>query len=150
MTYLSANRIGALIAMERRSNLDAYARSGTLLSADFSVELLCSLCHPGSLLHDGCVILRGQKICAAKCILPLSSNEKVFVGTSWGTRHRAGLGLTEVTDAIVFIVSEQSGIVSAALHGEILVGAFSQSPENDVEPSLSFRTPPQLSVGWAI
>jgi len=116
---LSATRIGALIAVEREVNLDDYTNSGTLLNARLSASLLLSLFYPGNPLHDGAVIIRRDKILAAGCILPLSADHTTFRVRGLGTRHRAAVGLSQVSDAIVFIVSEQTGRISMAVDGEL-------------------------------
>jgi len=116
---LSASRIGALIAVEREMSLEDYTKSGTLLNAQLSASLLLSLFYPGNPLHDGAVIIRRDRILAAACILPLSANHATFKVKGLGTRHRAAVGLSQVSDAIVFIASEQTGRISMALGGEL-------------------------------
>lgn len=116
---LSASRTGALIAVEREMSLDDYTKSGTLLNAQLSASLLLTLFYPGNPLHDGAVIVRGDRILAAGCILPLSADRTTFKVNSLGTRHRAAVGLSQVSDAIVFIASEQTGRISMALGGEL-------------------------------
>lgn len=116
---LSAGRIGALIAVEREMSLEDYAKSGTLLNAQLSASLLLSLFYPGNPLHDGTVIIRGDKVLAAGCILPLSADHATFRARGLGTRHRAAVGLSQLSDAIVFIVSEQTGKISMALGGQL-------------------------------
>ncbi len=117
--HLSASQIGALIAVEREMNLEDYAKSGTLINAQLSVSLLLSLFYPGNPLHDGAVIIRGGRILAAGCIFPLSADHTTFRVKGLGTRHRAAVGLSQVSDAIVFIVSEQTGRISMALGGNL-------------------------------
>lgn len=116
---LGASRIGALIAVEREISLEGYAKSGTLLNAELSASLLLSLFYPGNPLHDGAVIIRRDRILAAACILPLSADHVTFRMKGLGTRHRAAVGLSQVSDAIVFIVSEQTGSISLALGGQL-------------------------------
>lgn len=116
---LRASRIGALIAVEREMSLEDYAKSGSLLNAQLSAMLLVSLFYPGTPLHDGAVIIRGDRVLAAGCILPLSANHASFRGRGLGTRHRAAVGLSQVSDAIVFVVSEQTGKVSLAVGGRL-------------------------------
>jgi diadenylate cyclase len=116
---LSARRIGALIAIERNMSLEDVIKSGTLINAELSASLLLSLFYPGSPLHDGAVIIRNEKIIAGGCILPLSADHNTFKALGLGTRHRAGVGLTQVSDAAVFIVSEHTGRVSLALAGQM-------------------------------
>jgi diadenylate cyclase len=118
ITRLSKNRVGALIAIERNVGLGSYAEGGVKIDADIRSELLDSIFYPGSSLHDGAVIIQGGRIVAAGCLLPLSENPSLGLGT----RHRAGVGLTEETDAIAIVVSEETGRVSIAVGGEIKRG----------------------------
>ena len=120
MRELSTRRIGALIALEREIGLGQYVSSGTVLNAELSTSLLLSLFYPGNPLHDGGVIIRGASIVAAGCVLPLSADSAHFKLKGKGMRHRAGLGLTQVSDAIVFIVSEETGTVSMATAGQMI------------------------------
>ncbi len=115
--YLSKNKIGALIAIEREVGLDNFAETGTKLNADVSSELISTIFWPGSPLHDGAVIIQEQKIVAAGCLLPLT--ESTRLSKSLGTRHRAGIGLTEETDAIVIIVSEETSTISTGYKGTL-------------------------------
>ena len=119
IVQLSARRIGALIAIERSMSLEDFITSGTLLNAELSNSLLLSLFFPGSSMHDGAVIIRNRKIAAAGCILPLSADHNTFKVMGVGTRHRAGVGLSQVSDAAVFIVSEQTGRVTLAVGGQM-------------------------------
>ncbi|MCF6158238.1 MAG: TIGR00159 family protein [wastewater metagenome] len=112
---LSREKVGALIAIEREVGLDSFIETGTKLNADVSSELLCTIFWSGSPLHDGAVIIQGQKISAAGCLLPLTENMEL--SKNLGTRHRAGIGLTEETDAIVLIVSEETGTISTGFKG---------------------------------
>lgn len=113
----SANKTGALIAIERETMLNDIIETGVVIDADISVRLLGNLFYEGSPLHDGAVIVRGDRIHAASCVLPLT--EKKNIGRNLGTRHRAGVGLSEVSDALVIIVSEESGVISVAENGTI-------------------------------
>lgn len=130
---LSVNRIGALIAIERQMNLEEYAKSGTLLNAQLSASLLLSLFYPGNPLHDGAVIIRADRVLAAGCILPVAVDHATFRAKRLGTRHRAAVGLSQVSDAIVFIVSEQTGKISLALGGE-LFHDHPKLPVNNTSP----------------
>jgi len=114
---LSKNKIGALIAIEREVGLDSFIETGTRLNADVSSELICTIFWHGSPLHDGAAIIQEQKIIAAGCLLPLTENMEL--SKSLGTRHRAGIGLTEETDSIVIIVSEETGIISTGFKGAL-------------------------------
>lgn len=113
----SRQKVGALICIERRNPLRAYANTGTTIEALISSELLRTIFMTYSPLHDGGVVVRGERIVAAGCILPLSSNPSLE--KELGTRHRAAIGLTEETDAAVIVVSEETGIISLAVGGKI-------------------------------
>jgi hypothetical protein len=115
---LGAQRIGALIVVERETGLEDAAETGVMLHADLSPELLHSIFSPHAALHDGAVIVRGERIVAAGVVLPLS--ETSVHRERYGTRHRAALGITEQTDAVVIVVSEESGAVSLVERGRIL------------------------------
>jgi diadenylate cyclase len=114
---LSHNRIGALVAIEGATGLREFVESGTRLDACLSVELLLSIFTPRSPLHDGAAIVKGNYIEAAGCFLPLSEN--VVTESHLGTRHRAAIGLSEQTDAVVLVISEQSGAISIARTGKL-------------------------------
>lgn len=114
-TNLAARRIGAIIVIERQIGLRNYIEGGIPLDATVTYDLLWSIFQPGSPLHDGAVIVQGDRIAAAACFLPLSVNP--LVSRDLGTRHRAALGVTEENDAIAIVVSEESGIISLALNG---------------------------------
>ena len=107
---LSKNQIGALLVLERETGLSDYADTGVIINADISCEMLENLFFPKAALHDGATIIRGNKVYAAGCFLPLSENPTI--SKSLGTRHRAALGLSEVSDAFIIVVSEESGVVS--------------------------------------
>ena len=111
----SATRTGALIVFERETMLNDIIETGTIVDARISVRLLGNLFYEGSPLHDGAVIIRGDWIHAASCVLPLT--EKKNIGRNLGTRHRAGLGVSEVSDALVIVVSEETGVISVAENG---------------------------------
>lgn len=117
---LSTKHTGALIAFERDVGLEDYAATGVRINGEVSAEMLQSIFYPNSPLHDGAVIVRGDRIVAAGCVLPLSDN--FAAGDSLGTRHRAGLGLSEVTDALSVIVSEETGKISLASNGRLIRG----------------------------
>ena len=114
---LARNRIGALIAVEREISLDGYRQNGTQLNAPLVPKLLTTIFFPRTPLHDGGVIIRGNTIIAARCIFPLQT---VGNAQSFGMRHRAALGLSEETDAIVIVVSEENGTISLAFQGRLL------------------------------
>ena len=112
---LSASRTGALIIFERENSLDDQIRTGTVIDADTTAELLKNLFYDKAPLHDGAVIIRGGRIQAAGCMLPLSNNNNL--SKDLGMRHRAGIGMSEASDALVAIVSEESGAISVASDG---------------------------------
>jgi diadenylate cyclase len=115
---LMANRrTGALLAIERRTGLNNYLEIGVNLDAEISKELLQSIFSPRTPLHDGAVIIQHGRVAAAGCFLPLTMNEDI--PQTLGTRHRAALGLTEETDAVVIVVSEETGTISLVVEGEI-------------------------------
>jgi len=114
---LSRRHIGALIVFENSTNLQGFIDTGIKMDSQVSSELLVTLFSPLTPLHDGAVIIRNNRIAAAACLLPLSEREEV--DSSWGTRHRAALGLVEETDAVIVIVSEETGAISLAIGGRI-------------------------------
>lgn len=116
-TNMSKSRIGALIVMEREIKIGDIVSTGITLNADVTAELLTNIFVPKTPLHDGAVIIRNNKIEAASCFLPLSQNPNV--SKELGTRHRAGLGMSEETDSVVVIVSEETGGISIACGGEL-------------------------------
>lgn len=116
---MSKSKIGALIVMEREIKIGDIIGTGITLNADVSAELLINIFIPKTPLHDGAVIVRDNKIEAASCFLPLSQNPNV--SKELGTRHRAGLGISEESDAVVVIVSEETGRISIACGGELNV-----------------------------
>ena len=114
---LSRSGLGAIIALERDTSLDNYAESGSRIEARVSADLLMTIFTPYSPLHDGAVVIRGDTIIAASCILPLS--QKPISDRALGTRHRAALGLSDETDALVIVVSEERATISIAEHGRL-------------------------------
>ncbi|WP_041556073.1 diadenylate cyclase CdaA [Carnobacterium sp. 17-4] len=116
--YMAKRRIGALISIQMDTELDEFIGTGIPLDADISSELLINIFIPNTPLHDGAVIIRDYKIASAASYLPLS--ESTLISKELGTRHRAAIGLSEVTDAITIIVSEETGGVSVSYKGELL------------------------------
>ena len=117
VSALAEERTGALIVLERDIGLRTFIESGVRLDAQISRDLLLSIFRPGTALHDGAVIVQKERLAAAACFLPLSVSPAVSV--KQGTRHRAGIGITEETDCLSIIVSEETGLVSVATFGEI-------------------------------
>jgi diadenylate cyclase len=114
---MSRDKVGALIVLERDIGLRTFIESGVPLDAQISRDLLLSVFHPGTALHDGAVIIQKDRISAAACFLPLSVNP--LISTKMGTRHRAGIGITEETDCLTVIVSEETGAISVGAFGNL-------------------------------
>ena len=114
---MSKSRTGALIVFERETSLTDIIETGTLIQAGISREMIGNIFYEGAPLHDGALIVRGDKLWAAGCVLPLTEDKKL--SKELGTRHRAGIGITENSDALVFIVSEETGIISKAEDGKL-------------------------------
>lgn len=124
ISYMSKRRIGALISIERETALDEYIDTGTDVNGDISRELLINIFIPNTPLHDGAVIIKDFKIASAASYLPLS--ESPAIPKKFGTRHRAAIGLSEQSDAITLIVSEETGEISISHNGNILNGISSE------------------------
>ncbi|WP_270744898.1 diadenylate cyclase CdaA [Lactococcus petauri] len=116
-SYMSERKIGALIAIERTQTLSEYASTGIRLDADISSELIINIFIPNTPLHDGAVIIQDDKIAVTSAYLPLT--EKTGISKEFGTRHRAAIGLSESSDALVLVVSEETGGISIAYNGEL-------------------------------
>ncbi len=112
---LAAQRVGALIVLERETGLKNYIEAGTPLDSKVSCDLIVSIFHPSSPIHDGAIIIRNSRITSAGCLLPISRDPAI--NKELGTRHRAALGLTHETDAVVIVVSEERGEISLVHHG---------------------------------
>lgn len=136
--YLSRKKIGALIVFERETGLNDYIESGIAMQATISSELLINTFIPNTPLHDGAVIIKQNQIMAAGCYLPLSENP--FISKELGTRHRAAIGMSEVSDAICVIVSEETGQVSLAINGQIVRDIKDESLISKLYEDLSMRS----------
>ncbi|MBE6960336.1 MAG: TIGR00159 family protein [Ruminococcaceae bacterium] len=112
---MSREKVGALIVFARDNRLDEYFKTGTMIDAQVSEQLLRNVFFPKAALHDGAMIIRDGRVAAAGCVLPLSDSNRL--NADLGTRHRAGVGMSEVSDAVVVIVSEETGTISVALGG---------------------------------
>ncbi len=135
---LSRHRVGAIVVWQGRIGLKSYADTGMTLDARLTSELLVSIFQPTSPLHDGAAIVSGDRIVAARCLLPLAAHKAgEAIG---GTRHRAALGLTEETDATVLVVSEETGHASAVFAGEIVAAA--DRADLEAELARTRRAPP--------
>jgi diadenylate cyclase len=145
--YMAKRRIGALISIERETGMSDYIETGIGLDAKVSSELLINIFIPNTPLHDGAVILQKNSVAAAACYLPLS--ESPFISKELGTRHRAALGISEVTDSITVVVSEETGNISLTkngeLHRDLTLNAFKELltdelvTSNKVKPASSAR-----------
>ncbi|MCS7242405.1 MAG: diadenylate cyclase CdaA [Thermodesulfovibrionaceae bacterium] len=127
---LANKKIGALIVFERDISLSDYIEIGVPLDAKVSKELLLSIFHPTSPIHDGAVIIRGNRIVAAGCFLPLKLGAEL--SKTYGTRHRAALGVTEETDAVAVIISEETGSISLAVNGQLIPNLDMESLRNSL------------------
>ncbi len=114
---MSRQKVGALIVFERDHNLEEYFKTGTELDATVSTELLKNVFFPNAALHDGAVIIRGDRLTAAGCVLPLTENPDL--SRDLGTRHRAAIGISEHSDAVVVVVSEETGVISCVIGGNM-------------------------------
>lgn len=148
---LSDKRIGALVLLENQDSLDEYANKAVLLNAEFSPELLETIFSTQTPLHDGAVIIRGTTIIAAATILPLADDSSQL-SKSMGTRHRAGLGISQLTDALIIVVSEETGKVSIARDGIMtrgvkidrfrgIIRSIFTPPKSPMSASLKLFTP---------
>ena len=149
---LSRDKIGGLIVLERDAGLRTFVESGVRLDAHVSRDLLLSIFLPGTALHDGAVIIQKDRVAAAACFLPLSVRPEV--SSRLGTRHRAGLGITEESDALALIVSEETGAISIASAGEMESGITIERAEERIRRHFGFKGviatgPPRVPPGAA-
>jgi diadenylate cyclase len=142
--YLSKRRIGALIVVERETILGDFIESGFNIDARLSKELLISIFMPVSPLHDGAVIISKGRVQHAGCILPLSQNP--YINKRYGTRHRAAIGLTEESDAVVMVVSEETQEVSIARHGALTSVEDEMSLSNNLRAIFNIDT--ETAPSW--
>jgi diadenylate cyclase len=132
VTVLAKNKIGALLVFERHSALNDYLETGIKIDGIVSSQFLTNVFIPNSPLHDGAVIIRGNRVVAAGCILPLSDDRTL--AKELGTRHRAAIGVSEITDAIVIVVSEETGIISVAESGRLVRSVEAEALKNYLQP----------------
>jgi diadenylate cyclase len=136
-TTLASRKIGALIVVERDIGLRNYAESGIALDAVLTYDLLVTIFSPHTPMHDGAVIVQRNRVIAAGCFLPLTLDP--YLSKELGTRHRAAIGITEETDAVAVIVSEESGIISASLGGKIIRNLDGTALRGLLEKSATLR-----------
>ncbi|MGI9553855.1 MAG: diadenylate cyclase CdaA [Thermodesulfobacteriota bacterium] len=136
-TFLASRKIGALIAIERNSSLEDFVELGMKLDAQISRELIISIFNPSSPLHDGGIIIGENKILSAGSFFPLETDPDLE--RSLGTRHRAAIGLSSETDAVVIVVSEETGLISLAIQGEIKRGLDATSLFNNLVDLLNIK-----------
>ena len=120
VSQMAEQKTGALIVIERDIGLRTFIESGVALDARVSRDLLCAIFHTGGAMHDGAVIIQGDRVAAAACFLPLTTNPAL--SRRLGTRHRAAIGVTEETDALAVVVSEETGQISVAVRGDLETG----------------------------
>ena len=139
---MSRERTGVLIVFERTTSLEEYQKTGTIVDAQVSSELLRNIFFTKASLHDGAVIIRNERIAAAGCVLPLTENRNI--SSDLGTRHRAGIGMSAVSDAVVVIVSEETGTISVAISGMLKRHLAPQTLEklllNELAPKEEVKT----------
>ncbi|MDQ6772646.1 MAG: diadenylate cyclase CdaA [Candidatus Dormibacteraeota bacterium] len=149
---LSARRTGALVAFEREVGLEDYAATGVRINGELSAEFLQSIFFPNSPLHDGAVIVRGTTILAAGCLLPLA--DEAAVRERLGTRHRAAIGLSLASDALVMVVSEETGGISLVEEGKITRGLDPDALRRRLTGSLDGRRETRITrphiLGWRL
>src|SRR5258708_898104 len=136
---LAQQRIGALIVVERKIGLKTFIESGVLIDGQISRDLLCAIFQPGGPLHDGAVIVQGDRVAAGACFLPLTTNPALL--TELGTRHRAAIGMTEETDCLALVVSEETGRISVADFGEIELDVTLERVEQKLTGRAARREP---------
>lgn len=134
LTAMAKTRTGALVVFERRVPLGEFIEKGVALNAKVSAELLQTIFHHNTPLHDGAVIIKDDRISAASCILPLTHDAKL--STAFGTRHRAAIGLSEESDAVVLVVSEERGEISLVAQGRIYYGLTESALHGKVKEAL--------------
>ncbi|MGN1401118.1 MAG: diadenylate cyclase CdaA [Bacillus sp. (in: firmicutes)] len=146
--YMAKRRIGALISIERETGLNEYIETGIGLNSQISSELLINIFIPNTPLHDGAVVIQKDRVAAAACYLPLS--ESPFISKELGTRHRAALGISEVTDALTIVVSEETGGISLAKNGDLHRDLSPEQFEELLTQELShnYRTVAQNRWNW--
>jgi len=143
-TTLASKKIGALVVIERDIGLKNYAESGIMLDSHLTYDLLVTIFSPNTPLHDGAVIVQRNRIIAAGCFLPLTLDP--YLSKELGTRHRAAIGVTEETDAVAVIVSEETGIISAAIGGEIIRNLDASGLRNILKTAMGRKSRPAVQA----
>lgn len=138
---MSQERIGALIVFAREASLEEYFKTGTVIDGQVSEQLIRNIFFPKAALHDGAMIIRGGRVAAAGCVLPLSDSNRL--SADLGTRHRAGVGMSEASDAVVVIVSEETGTISVAVGGMLKRHLAPQTLEKLLRNELNQDKPEQ-------
>ncbi len=145
---MSKEKVGALIVFAREQRLDEYFKTGTQIDGQVSEQLLRNIFFPKAALHDGAMIIRDGRVAAAGCVLPLSGND--HLSADLGTRHRAGVGMSEASDAVVVIVSEETGTISVAVGGMLKRHLAPQTLEkllhNELCPGQAEQTTPSAPM----
>jgi diadenylate cyclase len=142
---LAQRRIGALIVLERGTGLGEFSETGVAIDALVSPQLLVNIFFPNTPLHDGAVILQGNRVMAAGCLLPMTESSQI--SRALGTRHRAAIGVTEQTDALAIVVSEETGTVSVAREGALTRGVTEEELKN-LLVGLLLPVSPRNAVAW--
>ncbi|WP_027963764.1 diadenylate cyclase CdaA [Halalkalibacillus halophilus] len=145
--YIGKRRIGALISIERETGMGDYVETGVSVGGRLSSELLTNIFIPNAPLHDGAVVIRDDEIVAAACYLPLS--ESPFISKELGTRHRAAMGVSEVTDAFTIIVSEETGSISCTKNGELHRKLDEESLRKMLQKELNPTDQTNTSKSWS-
>ena len=139
MDQLAAIRKGALIVLERKDSLEPYSKNAVRFDSEVNKDVLISIFHTTSPLHDGALLIKKGRVTAARMILPLATNPDVPMGL--GTRHRSGIGITEKTDAIALIVSEERGQMSLAYRGNLMKAESAEKMEEYLSEVLKGKDP---------
>ncbi|SDK26653.1 diadenylate cyclase CdaA [Sediminibacillus albus] len=144
--YMAKRRIGALITIERETPMGDYVETGIPINGRLTNELLTNIFIPNTPLHDGAVILKNEQIVAAACYLPLSENP--FISKELGTRHRAAMGISEVTDALTIVVSEETGQISCTKNGELHRDLDQEKLIEMLKQELDFTSKTPMAKSW--
>ncbi|MDA1478097.1 diadenylate cyclase CdaA [Bacillus changyiensis] len=146
MHYMAKRRIGALLTIERETGMGDYIETGIPLNAKVSSELLINIFIPNTPLHDGAVIMKHNEVAAAACYLPLS--ESPFISKELGTRHRAAVGISEVTDSLTIVVSEETGGISVAKNGNLHRGLSEEELKDMLTAEFKKNSRETSSIRW--